>query len=125
MKFVLRFAAETFRGQSLVHMTVQQAHAGILHIQRFNRGRAELLVQLARGLILALPTDYTGITCTNRIDNLMNSYIYGARFDEISRMVYDNLKAEAEFRKLPVESLVACSIFAGMDEIWEILRFRC
>ncbi len=51
------------------------------------------------------------------IDNLMNSYIYGERFDEISKMVYDSLKADAEFRKLPVESLVSCSIFSGIDEI--------
>ena len=51
------------------------------------------------------------------IDNLMNSYIYGGRFDEISKMVYDSLKAEAEFRKLPVEALVSCGIFAGIDEL--------
>lgn len=51
------------------------------------------------------------------IDNLMNSYIYGDRFDEISKMVYDSLKADAEFRKLPVEALVSCGIFAGIDEI--------
>ena len=51
------------------------------------------------------------------IDNLMNSYIYGERFDEISRLVYDSLKAEAEFRKLPVEALVSCGIFAGIDEL--------
>lgn len=51
------------------------------------------------------------------IDNLMNSYIYGGRFDEISKMVYDSLKADAEFRKLPVEALVSCGIFAGIDEL--------
>ncbi|MGE9975332.1 BREX-1 system phosphatase PglZ type A [Coprococcus catus] len=51
------------------------------------------------------------------IDNLMNSYIYGERFDEISKMVYDSLKAETEFRKLPVEALVSCGIFAGVDEL--------
>ena len=51
------------------------------------------------------------------IDNLMNSYISGDRCDEISKMVYDSLKAEAEFRKLPVEVLVSCGIFAGIDEI--------
>ena len=51
------------------------------------------------------------------VDNLMNSYIYGERFDEISKMVYDSLKAEAEFRKLPVEALVSCGIFAGIDEL--------
>lgn len=51
------------------------------------------------------------------VDNLMNSYIYGERFDEISKMVYDSLKAEAELRKLPVEALVSCVIFAGVDEL--------
>lgn len=51
------------------------------------------------------------------IDNLMNSYIYGERFDEISKRVYDSLKVEAEFRKLPVEALVSCVIFAGVDEL--------
>lgn len=49
------------------------------------------------------------------IDNLMNSYIYGERFDELSKLVYDSLKADAEFRKLPVEALVSCGIFAGID----------
>ena len=51
------------------------------------------------------------------IDNLMNSYIYGERFDEISKMVYDSLKAETKFRKLPVEALAFCGIFAGIDEL--------
>ena len=51
------------------------------------------------------------------IDNLMNSYIYGDRFDEISKMIYDSLKADAEFRKIPVEALVSCGIFAGIDEL--------
>lgn len=51
------------------------------------------------------------------IDNLMNSYIYGECFDEISKMVYDRLKADAELRQLPVEALVFCSIFAGIEEL--------
>ena len=61
------------------------------------------------------------------IDNLMNSYIYGDRFDEISKMIYDSLKAEAEFRKLPVETLVSCGIFAGVDEFlieWAVERLE-
>lgn len=61
------------------------------------------------------------------IDNLMNSYIYGERFDEISKMVYDSLKAEAEFKKFPVEALVSCGIFAGVDELmidWVIKRLE-
>ena len=51
------------------------------------------------------------------IDNLMNSYIYGERFDEISERVYDSLNADREFRKLPVGALVSCEIFAGIDEL--------
>lgn len=51
------------------------------------------------------------------IDNLMNSYIYGERFDEISKIIYDRLKADAEFRKFPVESLVSCDIFERVDEL--------
>lgn len=51
------------------------------------------------------------------IDNLMNSYIYGDRFDEISKIVYDSLKADAEFRNIPVEALVSCGIFLGIDEL--------
>ena len=51
------------------------------------------------------------------MDNLMNSYIYGERFDEISERVYDSLNADREFRKLPVGALVSCEIFAGIDEL--------
>ena len=51
------------------------------------------------------------------IDNLMNSYIYGERFDEISQLVYDSLKADSEIKKLPVESYASCGIFAGIDEL--------
>lgn len=51
------------------------------------------------------------------MDNLMNSYIYGERFDEISEMVYDSLKADAEFRKMPAEAYATCSIFAGIEEL--------
>lgn len=51
------------------------------------------------------------------IDNLMNSYLYGERFDEISKLVYDGLKADSELRKIPVEALVSCGIFAGIDEL--------
>ena len=61
------------------------------------------------------------------IDNLMNSYIYGERFDEISKMVYDSLKADTEFRKMPVEALVSCGVFAGIDELlidWIIERLE-
>lgn len=61
------------------------------------------------------------------IDNLMNSYIYGECFDEISEMVYDSLKAADVFSKLPMESLVSCEIFAGVDDLmiqWIIKRLE-
>ena len=51
------------------------------------------------------------------LDNLMNSYVYGERFDEISSMVYAKLRGEHEFGKLSPEALVSCEIFAGVDEI--------
>ena len=51
------------------------------------------------------------------MDNLMNSYLYGECFDELSKLVYDSLKADAEFRKLPTEALVSCGIFVGMEEL--------
>ncbi|MDO5135221.1 MAG: BREX-1 system phosphatase PglZ type A [Eubacteriales bacterium] len=51
------------------------------------------------------------------LDNLMNSCVYGERFDEISRMTYGSLKGEDQFSKLPVESLVFCGIFPEIDEI--------
>lgn len=61
------------------------------------------------------------------LDNLMNSYIYADRFDEISDMVYGSLKAAQEFAKMPLESLVSCDIFAGVDEMlihWMVERLE-
>ena len=61
------------------------------------------------------------------IDNLMNSYIYGERFDELSKLMYESLKADAEFRKLPIEALTSCGVFAGVDELlikWTIERLE-
>jgi uncharacterized protein (TIGR02687 family) len=51
------------------------------------------------------------------MDNLMNSYIYGARFDEISALVFDALNGPSHLAKLPVEALIDCNVFAGVDSI--------
>lgn len=51
------------------------------------------------------------------LDNLMNSYLYGESFDRISARVYETLKGDEVFRKLPTEALVSCGIFAGIDRI--------
>lgn len=51
------------------------------------------------------------------MDNLMNSYLYGERFDEISELAYEALGAAGVLSKLPVEALVDCCVFAGIDKL--------
>ena len=51
------------------------------------------------------------------LDNLMNSYLYGERFDEISELAYEALGAAGALSKLPVEALVDCCVFAGIDKL--------
>ena len=51
------------------------------------------------------------------LDNLMNNTQYSERFDQLSEKVYHTLKAESEFKKMPPEALVYCSIFAGVEKI--------
>lgn len=51
------------------------------------------------------------------LDNLMNSYLYGERFDEISELAYEALGAAGALSKLPVEALVDCCVFAGVDKL--------
>lgn len=51
------------------------------------------------------------------LDNLMNSVIYRDRYDELSAEMYRALDGETELRKLPVDALVDCNLFAGVDEI--------
>lgn len=70
---------------------------------------------------------YKSGNCMSFIDHLMNSFIYGEQFDEISKAVYESLKAATEFKKLPVEALAACNIFAGVEELlvdWIIERLE-
>ena len=51
------------------------------------------------------------------LDYLMNSYLYGARFDEISELAYEALGAAGQLSKLSTESLVDCCVFAGIDKL--------
>ena len=51
------------------------------------------------------------------LDNLMNSYLYGERFDEISELAYEALGTAGALSKLPVEALVDCCVFAGIDKL--------
>ena len=61
------------------------------------------------------------------IDNLMNSYLYGTRFDEISEIIYNAINGKNYLEKMEVETLVDCNIFAGVDELlisWIIGRLE-
>jgi len=61
------------------------------------------------------------------LDNLMNSYLYAKRFDEISALVFSGLNAAAQLAKLPAEAIVDCNLFAGVDSLliqWIIERLE-
>ena len=61
------------------------------------------------------------------LDNLMNHTLYGDKFDALSQHIYTSLNAGVELAKLPVESLVHCSIFAGIEELllaWATARLE-
>lgn len=61
------------------------------------------------------------------LDNLMNSYLYGKRFDEISDVVYNALNADKVLRKMEPADIVDCHLFAGIDRIlidWLIERLE-
>ena len=61
------------------------------------------------------------------LDNLMNSYLYGQRFDEISEIVYNTLNADKVLRKMQPSDIADCYLFAGIDNIiidWLIERLE-
>lgn len=61
------------------------------------------------------------------VDNLMNSQVYGEEFDRLSEIMYRTLGAEDALNALPVESLLDCSAFAGVDRVligWIIGRLE-
>lgn len=61
------------------------------------------------------------------LDNLMNSSLYGKRFDEISEVIYNSIDAKTHLAKMDVESLVDCNIFAGIDVLiiaWLLARLE-
>lgn len=93
-----------------------------------------LFVTYASKVIHAdLPTGWTNFISYKTgnviafIDNLMNSVLYGNRYDELSAIVYNALNAEEHFSKMDVEALVDCNIFSGVDKFileWLIARLE-
>lgn len=60
-------------------------------------------------------------------DNLMNSYLYGERYDEVSEMVYNAINGKTHLAKMEIETVVDCNIFSGVDELiirWMLARLE-
>ena len=51
------------------------------------------------------------------LDNYMNNSLYSERFDELSAIIYNTIDGYKILSALPVENLIECSIFRGIDEI--------
>ncbi|MEG0835595.1 MAG: BREX-1 system phosphatase PglZ type A, partial [Christensenellaceae bacterium] len=61
------------------------------------------------------------------LDNLMNSYLYGERFDEISAIIWNGLNASSYLSKMPPEAIADCNLFSGIDTLlikWMIDRLE-
>lgn len=61
------------------------------------------------------------------LDNLMNSYLYGKRYDEISGLIYSTINGKTYLSKMEIDNIVDCNIFAGVDELivaWLIARLE-
>ena len=51
------------------------------------------------------------------IDNLMNSVVYREIFDLLSEEMYKELDAEKHFAGMPLDALVDCNLFRGIDSL--------
>lgn len=60
---------------------------------------------------------YKSGNCMAFLDNLMNSYIYGSRFDEISEIVYNTINTKNYLEKMDIKAIADCNLFAGVDEL--------
>lgn len=61
------------------------------------------------------------------IENLMNSYLYGAKYDEVSEFVYTAINGKNYFAKMEVDALIDCHIFSNIDELiieWMLTRLE-
>lgn len=51
------------------------------------------------------------------MDNLMNSYLYSTRYDELSEYIFSVINGRKYLEKLDRGALTDCNIFAGVDEL--------
>ncbi len=51
------------------------------------------------------------------LDNLMNNCLYSAGYDDLSMQAYKALGAAEQLAKIPVDSLVGCCVFRGIDDL--------
>lgn len=61
------------------------------------------------------------------LDNLMNSYLYGDKFDEISEKMYSSLDCQKVFSELDCADISDCTLFSGVDRFilkWIIGRLE-
>ncbi len=61
------------------------------------------------------------------LDNLMNSYLYGDKFDEISEKMYSSLGCQEVFSELDCADISDCALFSGVDRFilkWIIGRLE-
>lgn len=62
------------------------------------------------------------------MDHLMNSAIYGERFDELSAEIFKGLNGAVVLKELPPEALLSCNLFTAADDLlirWIIARLEC
>ncbi len=62
-------------------------------------------------------TSFKSGTIIAFMDSLMNSVLYRDRFDELSSVMYKALDAENQFSDMPVDALVDCNLFSGVDTL--------
>ena len=61
------------------------------------------------------------------LDNLMNSYLYSERYDELSSEMYKTINGQSYLEKMDTGAIVDCNLFAGVDELlikWMIARLE-
>ena len=51
------------------------------------------------------------------LDNLMNNILYSDNYGDLSAQAFNSLGAADQLQKMPVDSLVSCCVFRGIDDV--------